>query len=132
CYRILGAVQSLYKPLPGRFKHSIAMPKAHGYQSLHTTLFGMRVTIEIQIPTAEMEHIANNGTAAQWTYKHEEPGGTDTNQSRGGRWVKGLMEMRERADDSMEFIENVKVDLFPDEIYVFTPKGRIMELPSGA
>jgi GTP pyrophosphokinase len=132
CYRILGAVHSLYKPLPGRFKDYIAMPKANGYQSLHTTLFGMHVNIEIQIRTEEMEHIANNGIAAHWMYKNEPSNVTSVNQARVDRWVKGLMEMRERADDSLEFIEHVKVDLFPDEIYVFTPKGRIMELPSGA
>ncbi|MBS8242035.1 RelA/SpoT family protein [Marinobacter lipolyticus] len=132
CYRILGAVHSLYKPLPGRFKDYIAMPKANGYQSLHTTLFGMHVNIEIQIRTEEMEHIANNGIAAHWMYKNEPSSVTSVNQSRVDRWVKGLMEMRERADDSLEFIEHVKVDLFPDEIYVFTPKGKIMELPGGA
>ncbi|MGB1949701.1 MAG: RelA/SpoT family protein [Marinobacter sp.] len=132
CYRILGAVHSLYKPLPGRFKDYIAMPKANGYQSLHTTLFGMHVNIEVQIRTEEMEHIANNGIAAHWMYKNEPSSVTSVNQSRVDRWVKGLMEMRERADDSLEFIEHVKVDLFPDEIYVFTPKGKIMELPSGA
>ncbi|PXX88963.1 guanosine-3',5'-bis(diphosphate) 3'-diphosphatase [Marinobacter vulgaris] len=132
CYRILGAVHSLYKPLPGRFKDYIAMPKANGYQSLHTTLFGMHVNIEIQIRTEEMEHIANNGIAAHWMYKNEPSSVTSVNQRQVDRWVKGLMEMRERADDSLEFIEHVKVDLFPDEIYVFTPKGKIMELPSGA
>ena len=132
CYRILGAVHSLYKPLPGRFKDYIAMPKANGYQSLHTTLFGMHVNIEIQIRTEEMEHIANNGIAAHWMYKNEPSDVTSANQTRVDKWVKGLMEMRERADDSLEFIEHVKVDLFPDEIYVFTPKGRIMELPRGA
>ncbi len=132
CYRILGAVHSLYKPLPGRFKDYIAMPKANGYQSLHTTLFGMHVNIEIQIRTEEMEHIANNGIAAHWMYKNEPSDITSANQTRVDRWVQGLMEMRERADDSLEFIEHVKVDLFPDEIYVFTPKGRIMELPRGA
>jgi GTP diphosphokinase / guanosine-3',5'-bis(diphosphate) 3'-diphosphatase len=132
CYRILGAVHSLYKPLPGRFKDYIAMPKANGYQSLHTTLFGMHVNIEIQIRTEEMEHIANNGIAAHWMYKNEPSNVTTANQNRVDQWVKGLMEMRERADDSLEFIEHVKVDLFPDEIYVFTPKGRIMELPQGA
>jgi GTP pyrophosphokinase len=132
CYRMLGAVHSLYKPLPGRFKDYIAMPKANGYQSLHTTLFGMHVNIEIQIRTQEMEHIANNGIAAHWMYKNEPSDVTTANQTRVDQWVKGLMEMRERADDSLEFIEHVKVDLFPDEIYVFTPKGRIMELPRGA
>ena len=132
CYRILGAVHSLYKPLPGRFKDYIAMPKANGYQSLHTTLFGMHVNIEIQIRTEEMEHIANNGIAAHWMYKNDQSNIISVNQKRVDRWVKGLMEMRERADDSLEFIEHVNVDLFPDEIYVFTPKGKIMELPSGA
>ncbi|WP_404367783.1 RelA/SpoT family protein [Marinobacter sp.] len=132
CYRILGAVHSLYKPLPGRFKDYIAMPKANGYQSLHTTLFGMHVNIEIQIRTEEMEHIANNGIAAHWMYKNGESGVSLVNQNRVNQWVKGLMEMRERADDSLEFIEHVKVDLFPDEIYVFTPKGKILELPGGA
>ncbi len=132
CYRILGAVHSLYKPLPGRFKDYIAMPKANGYQSLHTTLFGMHVNIEIQIRTEEMEQIANNGIAAHWMYKNDADPVTSDHQSRVDRWVQGLMEMRERADDSLEFIEHVKVDLFPDEIYVFTPKGKIMELPRGA
>ncbi|MFC4260764.1 RelA/SpoT family protein [Marinobacter lacisalsi] len=132
CYRILGAVHSLYKPLPGRFKDYIAMPKANGYQSLHTTLFGMHVNIEIQIRTEEMEQIANDGIAAHWMYKHQQSPVTAVNQKRVDRWVQGLMEMRERADDSLEFIEHVKTDLFPDEIYVFTPKGKILELPSGA
>ena len=131
CYRILGAVHSLYKPLPGRFKDYIAMPKANGYQSLHTTLFGKHVNIEIQIRTEEMESVANHGIAAHWMYKHDSEVG-EVNQKRVDRWLEGLMEMRERADDSLEFIEHVKVDLFPDEIYVFTPKGRIMEMPRGA
>ena len=132
CYRILGAVHSLYKPLPGRFKDYISMPKANGYQSLHTTLFGMHVNIEIQIRTTEMEALANNGIAAHWLYKSSSPDVAAASQIRVDRWVKGLMEMRERADDSMEFIEDVKIDLFPDEIYVFTPKGKILELPAGA
>jgi len=132
CYRVLGAVHSLYKPLPGRFKDYIAMPKANGYQSLHTTLFGMHVNIEIQIRTDEMEQIANNGIAAHWMYKDENQLVGEANQRRVDRWVQGLMEMRERADDSLEFIEHVKVDLFPDEIYVFTPRGKILELQRGA
>ncbi|SET54203.1 GTP pyrophosphokinase [Marinobacter segnicrescens] len=132
CYRILGAVHSLYKPLPGRFKDYIAMPKANGYQSLHTTLFGMHVNIEIQIRTEEMEQIANDGIAAHWMYKHDQSPVSSANQQRVDRWVQGLMDMRERADDSLEFIEHVKTDLFPDEIYVFTPKGKILELPTGA
>ena len=132
CYRILGAVHSLYKPLPGRFKDYIAMPKANGYQSLHTTLFGMHVNIEIQIRTAEMEELANNGIAAHWVYKSDSTDASSAHQLRVDRWVKGLMEMRDQADDSMDFIEDVKIDLFPDEIYVFTPKGKILELPAGA
>lgn len=132
CYRTLGAVHSLYKPLPGRFKDYIAMPKANGYQSLHTTLFGMHVNIEIQIRTEEMEQIANNGIAAHWLYKNEVSPAVQVSQRQVDRWVQGLTEMRERADDSLEFIEHVKVDLFPDEIYVFTPKGKILELPGGA
>jgi GTP pyrophosphokinase len=132
CYRLLGAVHSLYKPLPGRFKDYIAMPKANGYQSLHTTLFGMHVNIEIQIRTEEMEQIANNGIAAHWSYKNEASSAVRVSQLRVDRWVQGLMEMNERTDDSLEFIEHVKVDLFPDEVYVFTPKGKILELPGGA
>lgn len=132
CYRILGAVHSLYKPLPGRFKDYIAMPKANGYQSLHTTLFGMHVNIEIQIRTAEMEELANNGIAAHWVYKSDSTDASSAHQLRVDLWVKGLMEMRDQADDSMDFIEDVKIDLFPDEIYVFTPKGKILELPAGA
>lgn len=131
CYRTLGATHSLYKPLPFRFKDYIAVPKVNGYQSLHTTLFGMHVNIEIQIRTAEMEELANNGIAAHWQYK-DDSSLAIANQERIDRWLKGLTEMRERAHDSMEFIEHVKIDLFPDEIYVFTPKGAILELPSGA
>jgi len=131
CYRILGAVHSLYKPLPFRFKDYIAVPKVNGYQSLHTTLFGLHVNIEIQIRTQEMEEYANFGIAAHWEYK-DESNVTLAGQVRIDRWLRGLNEMRERANDSMEFIEHVKIDLFPDEIYVFTPKGRIKELPAGA
>lgn len=132
CYRVLGAVHSLYKPIPGRFKDYIAIPKANGYQSLHTTLFGMHgVPIEIQIRTREMEDMANNGIAAHWLYKsgEEEPKGS---HARARQWVKGILELQQRAGNSLEFIENVKIDLFPDEVYVFTPKGRIMELPKGS
>jgi len=126
-------VHSLYKPLPGRFKDYIAIPKANGYQSLHTTLFGMHgVPIEIQIRTREMEEMANNGIAAHWLYKSngdEPPKGT---HARARQWVKGVLELQERAGNSLEFIESVKIDLFPDEVYVFTPKGSIMELPKGS
>jgi RelA/SpoT family (p)ppGpp synthetase len=131
CYRTLGIVHNLYKPRPGRFKDYIAIPKANGYQSLHTTLFGMHgVPIEIQIRTSEMDAMASGGIAAHWLYK---AGSDDTAAvQRTNRWVKGLLEIQQRAGNSLEFIENVKIDLFPDDIYIFTPKGKIMELPSGA
>ena len=131
CYRVLGALHSLYKPLPFRFKDYIAVPKVNGYQSLHTTLFGMHVNIEVQIRTEEMENLANNGIAAHWQYK-DDSSLQLANQARIDRWLNGLKEIRENAGDSMEFIEHVKIDLFPDEIYVFTPKGAILELPAGA
>jgi RelA/SpoT family (p)ppGpp synthetase len=131
CYRVLGAVHSLYKPLPTRFKDYIAVPKFNGYQSLHTTLFSMHVNIEIQIRTEEMEKMANYGVAAHWQYK-DETGIALANQVRIDRWLDDLKELRERADDSMEFIKHAKIDLFPNEIYVFTPKGAIVELPHGA
>jgi guanosine-3',5'-bis(diphosphate) 3'-pyrophosphohydrolase len=133
CYRVLGAVHNLYKPLPGRFKDYIAIPKANGYQSLHTTLFGMHgVPIEIQIRTREMEELANNGIAAHWLYKSSEDEQPKGSHARARQWVKGVLEMQQRAGNSLEFIESVKIDLFPDEVYVFTPKGRIMELPKGS
>ncbi|HKM14536.1 MAG TPA: RelA/SpoT family protein [Marinospirillum sp.] len=132
CYRILGVVHNTFKPVPGRFKDYIAIPKANGYQSLHTSLIGLSGTpIEVQIRTREMESMANNGVAAHWLYK---AGQTDHpiaegSHARARQWVKGLLEMQQRAGNSLEFIENVKVDLFPDEIYIFTPRGEIMELP---
>lgn len=132
CYRVLGAVHNLFKPVPGRFKDYIAIPKANGYQSLHTTLFGMHgVPIEIQIRTEEMEAMANNGIAAHWLYKSSDDISSNAH-IRARQWVNGLLEMQQNAGNSLEFIENVKIDLFPDEIYVFTPKGRIMELPAGS
>ena len=132
CYRVLGAVHSLYKPVPGRFKDYIAIPKANGYQSLHTTLFGMHgVPIEIQIRTEEMEAMANNGIASHWLYKSSDDLPSSA-QIRAREWVNGLLEMQKHAGNSLEFIENVKIDLFPDEIYVFTPKGQIFELPTGS
>ncbi len=132
CYRVLGCIHSLYKPVPGEFKDYIAIPKANGYQSLHTVLMGMHgVPIEVQIRTQEMEDMANNGIAAHWLYKSD---GQSANGShaRAREWVQGLLEMQQRAGNSLEFIESVKIDLFPDEIYVFTPKGRILELPRKA
>ena len=132
CYRVLGCIHSLYKPVPGEFKDYIAIPKANGYQSLHTVLMGMHgVPIEIQIRTRDMEAMANNGIAAHWLYKSD---GQSANGShaRAREGVQGLLDMQQRAGNSLEFIEHVKIDLFPDEIYVFTPKGRILELPRGA
>ena len=132
CYRALGVVHSLYKPVPGEFKDYIAIPKANGYQSLHTVLRGMHgVPIEIQIRTRDMEDMANNGIAAHWLYKSNQDT-ANIPQMRAREWVKGLLEMQQTAGNSLEFIESVKVDLFPDEVYVFTPRGKIMELPKGA
>ncbi len=132
CYRVLGAVHNLYKPVPGRFKDYIAIPKANGYQSLHTVLFGPHgIPIEIQIRTQEMDRLAESGIAAHWLYK------TDSSQSSlthvgAADWLKNLLELQQGAGDSMEFLEHVKVDLFPDEVYVFTPKGEIVVLAKGA
>jgi guanosine-3',5'-bis(diphosphate) 3'-pyrophosphohydrolase len=132
CYRVLGAIHSLYKPFPGRFKDYIAIPKANGYQSLHTTLFGMHgVPIEIQIRTEEMEEMANNGIAAHWVYKSKDEV-INGHHARTRQWLKDVLELQQNAGSSLEFIENVKIDLFPDEVYIFTPKGRIMELPKGS
>jgi guanosine-3',5'-bis(diphosphate) 3'-pyrophosphohydrolase len=135
CYRVLGSVHNLYKPVHGRFKDYIAIPKGNGYQSLHTELFGAKdITIEVQIRTREMDAVAMQGIAEHSYYKS---GGSDSDIAlssfnRARKWVQDLLEMQKRAGDSMEFIDNVKKDLFPDEVYVFTPKGRIYELPPGA
>ena len=132
CYRILGVMHSLYKPVPGKFKDYIAIPKANGYQSLHTILFGpYGVPIEIQIRTEDMDHVAESGIAAHWVYKSDanDVGGTD---ARARKWLRSVLELQKNAGDSLEFIENVKIDLFPDEVYVFTPKGEILVLPRGA
>ncbi len=133
CYRVLGVIHNLYKPVAGEFKDYIAIPKANGYQSLHTVLVGMHgVPIEVQIRTREMDEMANNGIAAHFLYKSNSDESINSSHSRARQWVQGLLEMQRRAGDSLEFIENVKIDLFPDEVYVFTPKGKIVELPHGA
>ncbi|MBT5293716.1 MAG: RelA/SpoT family protein [Cellvibrionales bacterium] len=133
CYRTLGSIHSLYKPRPGHFKDYIAIPKANGYQSLHTVLFGMHgVPIEIQIRTKDMEQMANNGIAAHWLYKANNQDASVGSHARARQWVQGLLELQQNAGNSLEFIENVKIDLFPEEVYVFTPKGKIMELPLGS
>jgi GTP diphosphokinase / guanosine-3',5'-bis(diphosphate) 3'-diphosphatase len=132
CYVALGALHGLYKPIPGKFKDYIAIPKANGYQSLHTTLFGpFGSPIELQIRTIEMHKIAEAGVASHWLYKS-----TDTSlselQRKTHQWLQSLLEMQSESGDSVEFLEHLKVDLFPDEVYVFTPKGKIMSLPRGA
>lgn len=132
CYRVLGVLHNLYKPITQRFKDYIAIPKANGYQSLHTTLFGpYGVPIEVQVRTEEMHKMAENGIAAHWLYKSEKKV-LQGAQSRAREWLQGILEMEKSSKSSLEFIENVKIDLFPDEVYVFTPKGQIIELPTGA
>ncbi|ATN73809.1 bifunctional GTP diphosphokinase/guanosine-3',5'-bis pyrophosphate 3'-pyrophosphohydrolase [Coxiella burnetii] len=132
CYRALGIIHGLFKPVPERFKDYIAIPKANGYQSLHTTLFGpYGLPVEVQIRTTEMDRMATKGIAAHCLYKTTDAPMTES-QVRAKAWVKNLLELQEDAANPLEFIENVKMDLFPDEVYVFTPRGEIMELPAGA
>ncbi|MFQ6004048.1 MAG: RelA/SpoT family protein, partial [Woeseia sp.] len=131
CYKVLGLVHGLYKPMPGRFKDYIAIPRINGYQSLHTTLFGPKgLPLEVQIRTVEMDRVAESGVAAHWQYKAEDKTAA-TPQRRAREWLAHLVEIQE-SGSSEEFLESVKVDLFPDKIYVFTPKGDIMPLPKGA
>ena len=130
CYRTLGIAHNLFKPIPGKFKDYIAIPKANGYQSLHSILKGKRgVPIEVQIRTEAMEAMANKGVAAHWLYKD---GVDNRSQAHAQEWLSSLLELQKNAGNSLDFIENVKIDLFPDEVYVFTPKGRILTLPQGA
>ena len=130
CYRTLGSMHNLYKPVAGRFKDYIAIPKANGYQSLHTTLFGMHgLPIEIQIRTPEMETLANDGIAGHWLYKSNDESGSSV---RTREWIRDLLEIQQSAGSSLEFIENVKIDLFPDEVYIFTPVGDIYDLAQGS
>ena len=132
CYVALGALHGLYKPIPGKFKDYIAIPKANGYQSLHTTLFGPFGTpIEAQIRTTEMHKIAEAGVASHWLYKGSDTSLSDL-QKKTHQWLQSLLQMQSESGDSVEFLEHLKVDLFPDEVYVFTPKGQIMALPRGA
>lgn len=132
CYRVLGYMHGLYKPRPGRMKDYIAIPKANGYQSLHTSLIGPHgIPVEIQIRTDDMDQMAEIGVVAHWAYK-EQGESVTTAQVRAQRWMQSLLELQQSAGNSFEFIESVKTDLFPEELYVFTPKGRIVELPAGA
>lgn len=130
CYRILGQIHNLFKPIPGRFKDYIAIPKANGYQSLHTVLRNKTgIHIEVQIRTELMDQMAEHGVAAHWLYK---AGSAHPAETKAREWLQSLIELQQSAGDSMEFIENVKIDLYPDEVYIFTPKGKIIELPKGA
>ena len=131
CYRALGVVHGLYSPLAARFKDYIAIPKVNGYQSLHTSLMGPHgAPIEVQIRTKQQQAVAENGIAGHWLYRSNSE--FETSQQRARQWVSDLMELQSRAGNPMEFIESLKIDLFPDEVYVFTPKGKILELPRGA
>ncbi|HLB16022.1 MAG TPA: bifunctional (p)ppGpp synthetase/guanosine-3',5'-bis(diphosphate) 3'-pyrophosphohydrolase [Burkholderiales bacterium] len=132
CYLALGVLHGLYKPVPGKFKDYIAIPKVNGYQSLHTALVGpYGVPVEVQVRTHQMHRIAETGVASHWLYKDEE-GTLSEVQSRTHKWLQSLIDIQNASGDSAEFLEHVKVDLFPEEVYLFTPKGKIMALPRGA
>jgi len=132
CYRALGILHSLYKPMPGKFKDYIAIPKLNGYQSLHTTLLGPSgVPVEFQIRTTDMHAVAEAGVAAHWAYKDGSPDMSEV-QNRAHQWLQSLIDIQDSSGDSQEFLEHVKIDLFPDAVYVFTPKGQIRALPRGA
>lgn len=132
CYRILGVVHNLYKPVPGKFKDYIAIPKANGYQSLHTVLIGpYGVPIEIQIRTHKMHRLSESGIAAHWLYKTDHEGQT-TPKNHATEWIRNLLELQQTSGNSLEFIDNLKVDLFPQEVFVFTPQGKVIALPRNA
>jgi GTP pyrophosphokinase len=132
CYLAMGILHQLYRPVPGKFKDYIAIPKLNGYQSLHTTLIGPYGTpVEFQIRTAEMNHVAESGVAAHWLYKNQDATLTDL-QHRTHAWLQSLLDIQHQTGDPSEFLEHVKVDLFPDSVYVFTPKSTIIALPRGA
>ncbi|HVE49381.1 MAG TPA: bifunctional (p)ppGpp synthetase/guanosine-3',5'-bis(diphosphate) 3'-pyrophosphohydrolase [Casimicrobiaceae bacterium] len=133
CYAALGVLHALYKPIPGKFKDYVAIPKANGYQSLHTTLFGPFGTpLEAQIRTHDMHRVAEAGVAAHWLYKTQSGVDFAEAQRETHRWLQSLLEIQSESRDSKEFLENIKGDLFPEEIYVFTPRGKITALPRGA
>jgi len=132
CYLALGALHALYKPIPGKFKDYIAIPKANGYQSIHTDLIGPHgVPLEVQVRTEQMHRLAESGVASHWMYKDDTDKLSEL-QKQTHRWLQSLLEIQHQSGDPQEFLEHVKVDLFPDEVYVFTPKGRILSLPRGA
>ena len=133
CYTTLGLLHQLYKPVPGHFKDYIAMPKVNGYQSLHTTLVGpASINIEFQIRTEKMDLVAESGVAAHWLYKVNQTGGAASSAELGTQWLQSLLDIQQETRDAAEFWEHIRVDLAPDEVYVFTPKGKIMALPQGA
>src|SRR6187549_3626062 len=130
-YLALGALHTMYKPIPGKFKDYVAIPKANGYQSLHTTLFGpFGMPLEIQIRTADMHKVAEAGVASHWLYKADETDAKGVQLK--SQWLQSLLEIQSESGDALEFLEHIKVDLFPDEVYVFSPKGKIFSLPKGA
>jgi RelA/SpoT family (p)ppGpp synthetase len=132
CYLALGALHALYKPIPGKFKDYIAIPKGNGYQSIHTDLIGpYGVPVEVQVRTEQMHRLAESGVASHWMYKDDSDRLSEL-QKQTHRWLQSLLEIQHQSGDPQEFLEHVKVDLFPDEVYVFTPKGRILSLPRGA
>ena len=132
CYLALGALHALYKPIPGKFKDYIAIAKANGYQSIHTDLIGpYGVPVEVQIRTEQMHRLAESGVASHWMYKDDADRLSEV-QKQTHRWLQSLLEIQHQSGDPQEFLEHVKVDLFPDEVYVFTPKGKILSLPRGA
>ena len=132
CYTALGVLHQMYKPVPGKFKDYIALPKVNGYQSLHTTLVGPSgVNIEFQMRTEEMHVIAEAGVAAHWLYKQQDPEGENTERL-GTQWLQSLLDIQNETRDAAEFWDHVKVDLFPESVYVFTPKSQILSLPRGA
>ena len=132
CYLALGALHALYKPIPGKFKDYIAIAKGNGYQSIHTDLIGpYGVPVEVQIRTEQMHRLAESGVASHWMYKDDADKLSEL-QKQTHRWLQSLLEIQHQSGDPQEFLEHVKVDLFPDEVYVFTPKGKILSLPRGA
>src|SRR3954447_25592131 len=132
CYLALGALHALYKPIPGKFKDYIAIPKANGYQSIHTDLIGpYGVPVEVQMRTEQMHRLAESGVASHWMYKDDSDRLSEL-QKQTHQWLQSLLEIQHQSGDPQEFLEHVKVDLFPDEVYVFTPKGKILSLPRGA
>jgi GTP diphosphokinase / guanosine-3',5'-bis(diphosphate) 3'-diphosphatase len=128
----MGILHQLYKPVPGKFRDYVAIPKLNGYQSLHTTLIGpFGTNIEFQLRTHSMDVVAESGVAAHWLYKANEPG-SDTSERLGTQWLQSLLDIQQETHDASEFWDHIKIDLFPDAVYVFTPKSKILALPRGA